>query len=85
MFTKTPVHFVIFTDDKLRSLFNDTLGKWKSLVGDQLDFELQGIHFPEAHKEDWMNLFSKCAAQRLFIPVSNYLCFLQILKDSFIY
>ncbi|XP_013135812.1 PREDICTED: glucoside xylosyltransferase 1 isoform X2 [Papilio polytes] len=70
MFTKTPVHFVIFTDDKLRSLFKDTLGKWKSLVGDQLDFELQGIHFPEAHKEDWMNLFSKCAAQRLFIPIS---------------
>ncbi|KPI92277.1 Glucoside xylosyltransferase 1 [Papilio xuthus] len=68
IFTKTPVHFVIFTDDKLRHLFNDTLSKWKSLLGDQLDFELQGIHFPEAHKEDWMNLFSKCAAQRLFIP-----------------
>ncbi|XP_014372030.2 glucoside xylosyltransferase 1 [Papilio machaon] len=68
IFTKTPVHFVIFTDDKLRNLFNDTLNKWKSLLGDQLDFELQGIHFPEAHKEDWMNLFSKCAAQRLFIP-----------------
>ncbi|XP_047536978.1 glucoside xylosyltransferase 1 isoform X1 [Vanessa atalanta] len=68
LFTKTPVYFVIFTDNKLRSQFNETLHKWKPMFDNQLDFELQRIKFPEAHEEDWMNLFSKCAAQRLFIP-----------------
>ncbi|CAG9789339.1 unnamed protein product [Diatraea saccharalis] len=68
LFTKTPVHFVIFTDENLRHKFNKTLTEWKRLSKNQLDFELQKIHFPEAHREDWMNLFSKCAAQRLFIP-----------------
>lgn len=70
LFTKTPVYFVIFTDDKLRSNFNETLSRWKILTKNQLDFELQRIHFPEANVKDWMNLFSKCAAQRLFMPVS---------------
>lgn len=73
IFTKTPVYFVIFADNNLQVLFNDTLTQWKSLVRGQLDFEVQKITFPEALKEDWMNLFSKCAAQRLFIPVSNIL------------
>ncbi|XP_026760574.1 glucoside xylosyltransferase 1 [Galleria mellonella] len=68
IFTKTPVYFVIFTDENLKPKFNDTLNKWRSLTNNQLDFELQKINFPEAHEEDWMNLFSKCAAQRLFIP-----------------
>ncbi|KAM3956547.1 glucoside xylosyltransferase 1 shams [Aphomia sociella] len=68
IFTKTPVHFVIFTDENLRPKFNETLSKWRILTRNQLDFELQKINFPEAHEEDWMNLFSKCAAQRLFIP-----------------
>ncbi|XP_072929851.1 glucoside xylosyltransferase 1 [Epargyreus clarus] len=68
LFTTTPVYFVIFTDDQLRGKFNETLSKWRSLVNNQLDFELQRINFPEAHEEEWLNLFSKCAAQRLFIP-----------------
>ncbi|CAH2258307.1 jg10527 [Pararge aegeria aegeria] len=68
IFTKTPVYFVIFTDETLRSQFVETLTKWKVLVNNQLDFELQKIEFPKAHEEDWLNLFSKCAAQRLFIP-----------------
>ncbi|XP_032521089.2 glucoside xylosyltransferase 1 [Danaus plexippus] len=68
IFTKTPTHFVIFSDDKLEHKFNETLTKWKAILRDQFDFELQKIKFPKAHEEDWMNLFSKCAAQRLFIP-----------------
>ncbi|XP_028163603.1 glucoside xylosyltransferase 1 [Ostrinia furnacalis] len=68
LFTKTPLYFVIFTDDNLRPKFDEILHKWKTHTRNQLDFELQRIYFPEAHKEDWLNLFSKCAAQRLFIP-----------------
>ncbi|XP_013184550.2 glucoside xylosyltransferase 1 [Amyelois transitella] len=68
LFTKTPVYFVIFADDVLKPKFKDILSKWKSFRNDQLDFELKSIKFPEAHKDDWLNLFSKCAAQRLFIP-----------------
>ncbi|KAL0819616.1 hypothetical protein ABMA28_007698 [Loxostege sticticalis] len=68
LFTKTPLYFIIFTDDNLKPKFNRTLSQWKILTRNQLDFELQRINFPEAHKEDWLNLFSKCAAQRLFIP-----------------
>lgn len=72
IFTKSPVYFVIFSDDILRSQFNITLTKWRAILNDQFDFELQRINFPEAHEDDWMNLFSKCAAQRLFIPVSIF-------------
>ncbi|RVE50086.1 hypothetical protein evm_005292 [Chilo suppressalis] len=68
LFTKTPVYFVIFTDDNLRHSFNETLSNWKILLKNKLNFELQKINFPEDHEDDWMNLFSKCAAQRLFIP-----------------
>ncbi|CAG4953977.1 unnamed protein product [Parnassius apollo] len=68
LFTKTPVYFVIFADGYLIDSFNNTLSKWKYLTRNQLDFELQLITFPEAHEEEWMSLFSKCAAQRLFIP-----------------
>lgn len=71
LFTKTPVYFVIFTDNKLRAKFNETLNDWKTVVNYQFDFELQKINFPGAYEEDWINLFSKCAAQRLFIPVSG--------------
>ncbi|CAH2094587.1 unnamed protein product [Euphydryas editha] len=68
LFTKTPVYFVIFTDNKLIAQFNETLNEWKTVMKSQLDFELQKINFPGAYEEDWINLFSKCAAQRLFIP-----------------
>ncbi|XP_030035726.2 glucoside xylosyltransferase 1 isoform X2 [Manduca sexta] len=68
LFTPNPVHFVIFTDDSLRKKFEKILNKWGDITNNQLTFELHKINFPEAHREDWMNLFSKCAAQRLFIP-----------------
>lgn len=68
LFTKSLVHFVIFTDEQLISKFNFTLTNWKK-IKPNLDFELHRIKFPESHEEDWLNLFSKCAAQRLFIPV----------------
>ncbi|CAK1550519.1 unnamed protein product [Leptosia nina] len=68
IFTSTPLYFIIFTDDKLKSNFSLTLNEWKDVLGDKLDFELHKINFPEAHSEEWLNLFSKCAAQRLFIP-----------------
>ena len=72
IFTRSPIYFVIFSDENLRPLFYETLTKWRSLLNDQFDFELQRINFPEAHEDEWLNLFSKCAAQRLFIPVSNF-------------
>ncbi|XP_075982491.1 glucoside xylosyltransferase 1 shams [Anticarsia gemmatalis] len=68
LFTRAPLHFVIFADDSLRPQFNDTMTKWRHLTNNQLDFELHKVSFPEEHADDWMNLFSKCAAQRLFIP-----------------
>lgn len=71
LFTKTPVYFVIFTDNKSRAKFNETLNDWKTVFKYQFNFELQKINFPGAYEEDWINLFSKCAAQRLFIPVSG--------------
>lgn len=75
------MHFVIFTDDKLRPKFNETLTKWRTLTNNQLTYELQRINFPEAHEDDWMNLFSKCAAQRLFIPVSM-IVFVSIVNNA---
>lgn len=79
LFTKTPLHFVIFSDEVLRPLFNKTLSSWRILTNFQLNFELQNINFPGANKQDWLNLFSKCAAQRLFIPVSTYNILLYLL------
>lgn len=69
LFTSTPLYFIIFTDEKLIRNFSVILNEWKRKVGNDLEFELQMINFPEAHRDEWMNLFSKCAAQRLFIPV----------------
>ncbi|XP_011550541.3 glucoside xylosyltransferase 1 [Plutella xylostella] len=68
IFTKSPVHFVIFTDDILHPKFVEKLNNWKNLTRNQFDFELHRIKFPKDHEQDWMYLFSKCAAQRLFIP-----------------
>ncbi|KAJ8723890.1 hypothetical protein PYW07_007870 [Mythimna separata] len=68
LFTRVRVHFVIFADDSLRPKFNETLTRWRHLTNNQLEFELHEVSFPEEHEQDWMNLFSKCAAQRLFIP-----------------
>ncbi|XP_053614083.1 glucoside xylosyltransferase 1-like isoform X2 [Plodia interpunctella] len=68
LFTKTSVHFIIFTEEKLKPKFMDILNKWEVITSKQFDFELKSIQFPEAHRKDWMNLFSKCAAQRLFLP-----------------
>lgn len=68
LFTRVLVHFVIFSDDNLLSELNTKLNKWKVLTKSQLSFELHKINFPDSHKQDWLNLFSKCAAQRLFIP-----------------
>lgn len=69
LFTKVRVHFVIFADDSLRPRFNETLSRWRHLTKNQLEYELHEVSFPEEHEQDWMNLFSRCAAQRLFIPV----------------
>ncbi|CAH0594271.1 unnamed protein product [Chrysodeixis includens] len=68
LFTRVRIHFVIFADDSLRPKFNETLTRWKQLTNNQLEFELHKVTFPKEHEQDWMNLFSKCAAQRLFIP-----------------
>lgn len=65
------MHFVIFTDDNLWIKFNEKLTKMKALTNNRLGFELHKISFPEPNREDWLNLFSKCAAQRLFIPVTK--------------
>ncbi|KAL4718764.1 hypothetical protein ACJJTC_003361, partial [Scirpophaga incertulas] len=68
LFTKKPVHFVIFADTKLTPQFRETLSLYETLTKNQLSFELQKVTFPREQEEDWLNLFSKCAAQRLFIP-----------------
>lgn len=70
IFTQSSLHVVIFAEDDLHKKFNSTLTKWKMLIARPFTFELHKINFPEANRKDWMNLFSKCAAQRLFIPVS---------------
>ncbi|XP_028033862.1 glucoside xylosyltransferase 1 isoform X1 [Bombyx mandarina] len=68
IFTQSSLHVVIFAEDDLHKKFNSTLTKWKMLIARPFTFELHKINFPEANRKDWMNLFSKCAAQRLFIP-----------------
>lgn len=73
LFSRTPLYFIIFSDDKLRNNFSKTLNEWKKILGDNLEFEIRRIVFPEEHRDEWMNLFSKCAAQRLFIPVRFFL------------
>lgn len=68
VFTKVPIYFVIFADDILRPQFDKQLHEWKKKLNGNFDFRLKEIKFPEKHKKDWLNLFNKCAAQRLFIP-----------------
>ncbi|XP_041969095.1 glucoside xylosyltransferase 1 [Aricia agestis] len=68
LFTKSPVRFIIFSDENLKNKFEDTLKAWQKLARYRLTYEIHDIKFPKAHEKDWLNLFSKCAAQRLFIP-----------------
>ncbi|KAI5643077.1 glycosyl transferase family 8 domain-containing protein [Phthorimaea operculella] len=68
LFTKTPVHFVIFTEDELIPKFQGILSEWRDVIDGQLSFELHLINFPEPHGKEWLNLFKKCSSQRLFMP-----------------
>ncbi|KAJ2953346.1 hypothetical protein O0L34_g936 [Tuta absoluta] len=68
IFSKTPVHFVIFTEDELIPNFQDILSEWRDVINVQLSFELHLINFPEPHGKEWLHLFKKCSSQRLFIP-----------------
>ncbi|KOB64239.1 putative GLT8D3 protein, partial [Operophtera brumata] len=68
LFTRVHVHFVIFADDVLWVKLIETLTNFKVVTNNQLGYELHKINFPEPHKEFWLNLFRKCAAQRLFLP-----------------
>lgn len=70
LFTRAPIHLVIFADDIRRSQLKQTLTKWKRLTANQLQFEIHMINFPTSHEDYWLNLFRKCASQRLFFPVS---------------
>lgn len=65
------MHFVIFAEDVLWVKFTETLTNLKVVTNNQLGFELHKISFPEPNAELWLNLFRKCAAQRLFLPVSQ--------------
>uniref|UniRef100_A0A6B2EA77 UDP-D-xylose:beta-D-glucoside alpha-1,3-D-xylosyltransferase n=1 Tax=Phlebotomus kandelakii TaxID=1109342 RepID=A0A6B2EA77_9DIPT len=63
-----PLKFVIITEESLMTSFSEKLGDWKELLKDSFTFELMTLTFPEKNREEWINLFKPCAAQRLFLP-----------------
>lgn len=67
--SKEMLKFVIFTEDNLRSEFNEKLTDWHNLMPKEFQFELKSLRFPQHHEKEWKSLFKPCAAQRLFLPV----------------
>ncbi|XP_053614084.1 glucoside xylosyltransferase 2-like [Plodia interpunctella] len=68
LFTKNPVHFIIFTEEKLKPKFTEILNQWIGSPSTLFYFDLKSIKFPDAHRDVWLNLFLRCSAQRLFLP-----------------
>lgn len=72
VFTSRPLQFIVLAESNLIPAFSEKLAEWKLLSNKTFDFAVRSITFPEGSDAAmWKKLFKPCAAQRLFLPVSN--------------
>lgn len=83
VFANRPLQLVILAEDNLIPAFSEKLSEWKLISNKTFDFVVRPITFPEGSDVAmWKKLFKPCAAQRLFLPVSQYI---QSLSDLLCY
>lgn len=63
--------FIIFAESALTEIINEKLTDWRDIFPQTLDFEILPLKFPNQSETEWKTLFKPCAAQRLFLPVSE--------------
>ena len=72
IFSKRPLRFIVISDHNLIQAFSEKLSDWKELYNQTFEFVVRPVEFPEDDNVVmWRKLFKPCAAQRLFLPVSN--------------
>lgn len=74
VFANRPLQFVILAENNLIPAFSEKLSEWRLISNKTFDFLVRPITFPDGSDVAmWKKLFKPCAAQRLFLPVSNQL------------
>lgn len=68
------LRFIVMTEDNLMAGFREKLDDWANIMKNQFTFQVLPLIFPNENGAEWRNLFKPCAAQRLFLPVSDYSC-----------
>lgn len=72
VFANRPLQLVILAENNLIPAFSEKLSEWKLISNKTFDFVVRPITFPEGSDVAmWKKLFKPCAAQRLFLPVSQ--------------
>lgn len=73
VFASRPLQFVILAEQNLIPAFSEKLSEWRLISNKTFDFLVRPITFPDGSDVAmWKKLFKPCAAQRLFLPVSEF-------------
>ncbi|XP_067291860.1 glucoside xylosyltransferase 1 isoform X2 [Pseudorasbora parva] len=69
LFSRTLLHFHIFTEDELQAGFTQALESWPHRFRSRFIYSIYPISFPSENAREWKRLFKPCASQRLFLPL----------------
>ncbi len=69
MFTKSKLHFFIFTESNLKQVFVEQFEKWPAFIKNRFQYTIEETSFPNENQNEWRQLFKLCASQRIFLPV----------------
>lgn len=68
---KYPLKIILVAEESLKRRLHETLSVWRQTCRDCFTFQVHSLSFPVEKAETWKTLFKPCAAQRLFLPVSQ--------------
>lgn len=71
MFTQEKINLLVVSETSLIERFNEKLAEWQETLNYKFGYRVLPLSFPVDNKKEWKKLFKPCAAQRLFLPVSN--------------
>jgi UDP-xylose:glucoside alpha-1,3-xylosyltransferase len=71
MFTKSRLHFYIFTESTLKNVFVEQFRKWPTFIQNKFEYTIEETSFPQENQNEWRQLFKLCASQRIFLPVKK--------------
>ncbi len=75
MFSKRNLHFHVFAEEELHKEFQTKIQAWPRFIDGTVKLDIQKIQFPGSDDFNrWKSLFKPCASQRLFLPVSWFVC-----------